>query len=148
MDMDAERFDIVNDDPNDYNRQFNKKIEIEKKRQSLKRIERFDKYIENMNIIINNYQEQKIKEMLEVADFVNSGSDKKNEISEKFNNCNFSNVLENMALEKKIKKITKKKLNKKNEYSYKHYYYLRLSDTEVENMSESDIKLRLWQKKY
>lgn len=141
MDMDAERFDIVNDDPNDYNRQFNKKIEIEKKRQSLKRIERLDKYIENMNIIINNYQEQKIKEMLEVADFVNSGSDKQNETSEKFNNCNFSNVLEKMALEKKIK-VIRFDLNKHK------YYYTRLSDTEVENMSESDIKLRLWQKKY
>lgn len=141
MDLNIERLDIANGDPNDYNRQFNKKIEIEKKRQSLKLIERFDKYIENMNIIINNYQEVKIKEMLEVVDFVNSGSDKQNEISEKFNNCNFSNVLEKMALEKKIKVIRFD--------STKHkYYYTRLSDTEVENMSESDIKLRLWQKKY
>ena len=141
MELNIERLDIANGDPNDYNRQFNKKIEIEKKRQSLKRIECFDKYIENMNIIINNYQEVKIKEMLEVADFVNSGSDKQNEISEKFNNCNFSNVLEKMALEKKIK-VIRFDLNKHK------YYYTRLSDTEVENMSESDIKLRLWQKKY
>ena len=115
-----------------------KKQKLKKKNQSLKLIERFDKYIENMNIIINNYQEVKIKEMLEVADFVNSGSDKHNETSIKFKNSNFSNLLEKMALEKKIKVIRFDLNNHK-------YYYTRLSDREVENMSESDIQLRLWQ---
>lgn len=102
-------------------------------------------YINNANELISYYnketdklEENKIIKMLNIADFVNSGSNKQNDISKKFNNCHFSNVLEKMALEKKIKVI---KFD-----SNKHkYYYTRLTDTEVENMSLSDIRTRLWQ---
>ena len=81
-----------------------------------------------------------INRMLTSCDFVNSGSYSakycKNKKHKKFNNMMFLIILENMVESKEIKvKLFGK---------YK-YYYTRLSEEEVENMSELDVKSRLWQ---
>lgn len=109
-----------------------------KTKHTLFRINNRNKQISHYSEGLNELIENNIIDMLNIADFVNSGSDKQNETTEKFNNSHFSNVLEKMASQKKIKVI---RFN-----SNKHkYYYTRLSDAEVENMSETDIKSRLWQ---
>jgi nucleoid DNA-binding protein len=82
-----------------------------------------------------------LKRMLTLYDFVNSGSygAKYSTLKEqkKFVNMLCLNILENMVEDEEIKVKPFGKFK---------YYYTRLSDGEVENMSEEEIRSRLFQK--
>ena len=128
-------------------------MEQERERQLFKQKqtkERDFKYNELNNAdssVINSHYHDDIKRykkiivrMLTLCDFVNSGSYSAKysttKEQKKFNNMLFLSILENMVEDEqiKVKQISKFK-----------YYYLRLSKGEVENMSEEEIKSRMWQ---
>lgn len=90
---------------------------------------------------VNRY-ETIINRMLTSCDFVNSGSYSAKysttKDQRKFTNMMFFKILENMT---EVKEIKVKRFDRHK------YYYTRLSESEVENMSEHDVKTRLWQNK-
>ena len=130
-------------------------MELERERQLFeqnqteKQNSKYNEFNDADALVINSHYQDDIKRyrgiivrMLTLDDFVNSGSysAKYSTTKEqnKFTNMLFFSILESMVEEQqiKVKKIDKHK-----------YYYTRLSDDEVDNMSEATIKSRLWQNK-
>lgn len=89
------------------------------------------------------------KRKLSVADFVNSGSYRDMWAKEQgqYNNTEYDVLLKNMYESKqiKVKEFEYGKIKENGERKTRKYYYTRLSEEEVENMSELDVKSRLWQ---
>lgn len=131
-------------------------MELERERQLFeqnqteKQNSKYNEFNDADALVINSHYQDDIKRyhriigrMLTSCDFVNSGSysAKYSTTIKKgiFTNALFFEILESMVEDGKIK--VKQFPNKRK------YYYTRLSETEVDNMSEAIIIKKLWQNK-
>lgn len=126
-----------------------RELKLFKQKQAEELITKYNELNDADALVINTHYQDDAKRyrkiiirMLASSDFVNSGSYSAKypttNTQKRFNNMMFFMILENMfeANEIKVKQFDKYK-----------YYYTRLSEADVENMSEQDVKTRLWQNK-
>lgn len=108
-------------------------------KQARERIKSRDEQIELHVQCLDELYEKNILDMLEIADFVYTGSNKPKKQTDNFNNCYFPTVLKKMLSAGKLKFIKFEPSGSKPSV----FYYNKLSDDEVNNMDREEIETRL-----
>ena len=109
-----------------------------RKKQANERIDSRNKQIGLHIQCLDELYEKNVLDMLELADFVYTGSNKQKKQSEYFNNCYFPTILKRMLSERKLKFIRFDPCGCKPSA----FYYTKLSDGEVHNMDREQIESR------